>query len=83
LEVAQRIDRVTAGVESLQHAFGVRQETGANLGEAHASPGALEEALTEVALEGLDACGDGGLRQEQGLGRAAEAVLVRNLDECF
>jgi hypothetical protein len=70
-------------MEGLQDAFGMRQEAGAHLSEAHTASRALEEALTEVALEGLNACGDGGLRQEEGLGRSAEAVLVRNLDECF
>jgi hypothetical protein len=67
----------------LQDAFGVGQEALADLGEANATPGALEQALTEVAFERLDSSRDGRLGEKQCLGGATEAALVSYLYEGF
>src|SRR4029079_6672743 len=83
LQVAQRIDSVAACVQGLQHALGMRQEAGSNLGQAHAATGALEQTLAEGSLEGLDARGDGWLSQEKSFGRAAKTALVSYLYERF
>ena len=83
LQVAQRVDGVAAGVQGLQHALGVGQEAGADLGEADAAAGALEQALAQVAFQRLDAGRHRRLSQEQRLRGAAKAALVRDLHEGF
>jgi hypothetical protein len=70
-------------VQGLEHTLCVRQEAGADLRKADTAAGAFEEALTEVAFEGLNARGDRRLSKEQSFGGAAKAVLVCNLDEGF
>jgi hypothetical protein len=70
-------------VQGLEHSLGVGQETGAHLCEANAPAGPLEEPLTKISFQRLDARGYGGLGQEQRLSRAAEAALICHLNECF
>jgi hypothetical protein len=70
-------------VQRLKDALGVGQETGTYLGQTDASAGALEQALAEVSLEGLNACGDRRLSQKQGLGSPAKATLIGDLNEGF
>ena len=62
-------------------ALGVGEEAGADLCEADAATGALEETLPQVAFQGLDAGGDGRLGKKKRLSGAAEAALVGYLYE--
>ncbi len=83
LQVAQRIDGIAAGVEGLQHALGVRQEAGADLGEPDAAAGALEQPLAKVAFQRLDARRYGWLGKKQRLSSATETALIRHLHKSF
>jgi hypothetical protein len=83
VQVAQRIDRVAAGVERLKHAFGVGKEALSDLGQADATAGTLEQSLAKVAFERLDAGGNGWLGEEQGFGSATKAALVGYLYKRF
>ena len=64
-------------------ALSVGHEGKARVGEGHASARPFEEALTDLALQGLNAGGNGWLSQKQRLGRAAKRTVMRDLEECF
>ena len=79
VEVAHALDRVAALLQRLQRAAGVRKERRAHLREPHAAAVALEQRLAQIALERLDARGDGGLREEQRVRRLAEGAVLGDL----
>ena len=81
LEVAKSVDGITAFIQGLENMLGVRQETAADFGEPDAATGALEEALAQVALQGLNPGRHGRLSQEEGFGRPAEGAVVSDLEE--
>ncbi|WBL37591.1 hypothetical protein O0235_02780 [Tepidiforma flava] len=81
--MADGFDGVGAFLDGGEGALGVGHEGAAGIGQGDAAAGAFEEALAELALEGLDAGGDGWLGEEEGLGSTAEGAVVSDLDEGF
>ncbi len=61
LSVAHRLDGLGAFLDGGEGALGVGEEGAAGVGKDDAAAGALEEALAQLAFQGLDACGDGRL----------------------
>jgi hypothetical protein len=61
LDVADLLYSVTALLEGLEDALDIRTEGIACVGEADAAAATLEQLFSELALQGLDARGDGRL----------------------
>ncbi len=74
-------DGAATDIESGQGAMRVREQGAARLGEPAAAPTAHEEAAAQCSFQRLDARGDGGLADEQALGRGGDGSSAIDLRE--
>ena len=83
LQATHLLHRVPGLLHDLQDAQGIGEEGLAGVGQPHPPSAALEQLLPQLPLQRLDAGGDGGLSELEGLGGLAEAVELRYLHERF
>ncbi len=78
-EAGDRLEVALGGLEAGEDGIGVTDERGAGVGEPHAPRTAHDEQGPGLALQGRDLLRDRRLRVRQGLGRAGEGPLHRDL----